>query len=222
MKVDNNRCQCIPGGNMIISDERRFIFVHVEKTGGTSIGQVLLPFAIPQPRSRLHAAAVWWLRGRDYRHYRYRTHATLADAQSRMPSTRYREYFKFAFVRNPWDRLVSEYNAALSKARKPRHRRIASLGGFPAYVQYEIRRGKFFQYPKICGLDGLPGLDFVGRFESLEKDFGRVCQTLGIDAKLDRLNAYSHVGYREYYDDETRERVARHWHREIEQFGYAF
>lgn len=207
---------------MLISDERRFVFVHVEKTGGTSIGQVLSPYAIGRPPSRLHALAARLCHGRDYRHYRYRTHAALADAQARMPGDRYRAYFKFAFVRNPWDRLVSEYNAALRKARKPRHRRIRALDGFHAYVEYEIGRGKFFQYPRICGLDGQPGLDFVGRFESLEDDFRQVCRILGIDASLGRLNAFSHANYREYYDARTRDLVARYWRRDIEQFGYAF
>lgn len=203
---------------MIISDDRNFIFVHVEKTAGSSIGRTLAAHAIERPTSRWYG----WLGGRDYHRVRFGTHAPLRDAQRHMPTPVFEGFFKFAFVRNPWDRLVSEYNAAMVKGRSARHRRIRAMGSFDAFVRYEIRRRKFFQYPRICDALGQPALDFVGRFETLASDFASVCRVLGIAATLPRLNAYAHAGYREYYDDELRELVGLHWRRDIEYFDYAF
>lgn len=207
---------------MIISDDKRFIFVHIEKTAGTSIGQVLAPYANQRPASRLLSLLRRVGLPRDYHRFRFGVHAPLCDVQAHMPEDRFAAYYKFAFVRNPWDRLVSEYNAALKKKRRRRHARIASFGGFEDFIRYEIRRGKFFQLPRLCGRDGRPAVDFIGRFEAVERDFDVVCQRLGIENRLGKFNVFPHASYRHYYDDKTRELVREFWRPEIEYFGYDF
>jgi hypothetical protein len=195
----------IGDAGMMISDERRFIFVHVEKTAGTSIGQVLSAYANPRPMSRASSLLRVMNLPPGYKQFRFRTHAPLTAAQTRMPADLFNSYYKFAFVRNPWDRLVSEYNAAVKKSRRRRHRRIASFESFEQFILYEIRRGKFFQYPRICDLAGNPALDFTGRFERLGQDFSRVCSELGIVGDLGRSNAFPHGQYREYYNVHRRD-----------------
>ena len=66
------------------------------------------------------------------------------------------------------------------------------------------------------------GADFVGRFERLESDFRRICETLGIDATLPSLNVSQRRPYREYFDDESRRIVATRYRDDIETFGYEF
>jgi len=49
-----------------------------------------------------------------------------------------------------------------------------------------------------------------------------VCRRIGITAKLERENTTSHRPYREYYTNETRAIVERHFSRDIARFGYRF
>jgi hypothetical protein len=66
-------------------------------------------------------------------------------------------------------------------------------------------------------------LDYVARFERLEEDWRIICNRIGVDAiPLPHENRSERVHYREYYDQETRDQVAKRFSWSIEQFGYEF
>ena len=64
--------------------------------------------------------------------------------------------------------------------------------------------------------------DFIGRFETLADDFAKVCAHLGVEATLSHVNKSNHRRYTDYYDDETRDIIARACADDIERFGYRF
>jgi hypothetical protein len=65
-------------------------------------------------------------------------------------------------------------------------------------------------------------VDFVGRYETLHKDFKTLCDMIGIKASLPHINKSDRKAYYQYYDDETKA-IVRDWHkRDIERFGYTF
>jgi len=207
---------------VLISDDKAFVFIHVPKTGGSSVGAALERLCPPHMRSCLGA----WLRPlglpRDYRRFRFRRHDPLTVVERHMPAQLFARCFKFAFVRNPWDRLVSEYNSVLRLPGHRRHARVRALGGFKAYLRREAPFVLASQRRLLVDSTGEIGADFVGRFERLEQDFASVCERLGIEAALPHLNRHGHDDYRSYYDDEARELVRSHWGEDIVAFDYEF
>lgn len=206
---------------MLISDNRKFIFVHVPKTAGTSVKTALKPFSLPRPPRWFSLLRRFGL-PRDYRRYRFPIHTSLAAIEWVVPADIHRGYFKFAFVRNPWDRLVSSYHNIRERPGHPQHRRVQRLPDFNAYVRYEAARGKLHQYRMLVDASGRIGVDFLGRFENLTADFAHVCARLGIEAPLAHANRSNRTAYRAYYDQSLRELVREQWQEDVENFEYEF
>ncbi len=199
---------------MLISERIGCIFVHVQKTGGVSIEAVLrrqessLGVVRPERQGRQHMFA------REVR--------TMAAPQQ------WDTYYKFAFVRNPWDRLVSWYHMCM-QAPEPnlfaRHVKETSPT-FESFVRHTTTgialRTTFNQFDYVSDDDGNLIVDFVGRYERLREDFAVVRERLKLDHDLPHVNRSSHRNYREYYSDETRDIVAQRFDRDVRHFGYAF
>lgn len=217
-----------------------FIFVHIPKSGGTSVIGALRNAGV---NFELDGRGIWERLGKHPRgaHLIRRLRAiypinTIAGFwENHLPAELVREFtpgttwddaFKFAFVRNPWDLVVSTF-FYIDKER-------ASLDASEADFADVMGRCDFQQFVREYPLlfsdmsamigdeTGRDIIDFVGRFERLEEDFAYVCRRIGIDAQLPHLNPSRHAHYREYYDAETREIVERHFARDIQRFGYAF
>jgi hypothetical protein len=188
---------------MIVSNTHRFIFAHVPKTGGISIRSVLEPFADGQSAVLCNT-----------------THETLPALLAREP--RLGGYYKFAFVRNPWDRLVSFHAYAREKLR-PTVPQMQGLD-FVRLLRLMDRGADWLErlYALQPQSGYVRGADFVGRFETLESDFARVCASLDIRAALPRKNTSEHGTYAGYYDAWGRDFVARRYADDIDEFGYAF
>jgi hypothetical protein len=141
---------------------------------------------------------------------------------------KYDNYFKFGFVRNPWDRLVSCWSDKTTESFKSNypHSRFtqATNKSFDCFVDL-LKNGAFGEdrhiVPQVFFIP--PDLDFIGKFENLQQDFNIVCDKIGIPQQiLPHKNKSKHKHYTEYYDDETREIVAQKYARDIEYFGYEF
>jgi hypothetical protein len=183
------------------------IYIHVRKTGGTSIkgafGSLLL-----QPEK----------------------HPSLQRMLELYPEAI--DFYKFAFVRNPWDWIVSLYEYA-------KHQRYINLSFDKFIVGLQDR--SFYQekhtlaprvlIPQLQMLttDGSAdpiklGIDFIGRFEQLEKHFEVVCKKIGHPhKKLPHLTVTKHPHYRTYYvDNNLRDIVGDLYTVDIDTFGYTF
>lgn len=211
---------------MLISHRHRFAFIHVPKTAGSSVA-----FALWAHADRVDG---FWMNralarvGIHVNHYapyrlkKFRTHTSAAILQRQLPADVFADLYKFTFVRNPWDLLVSSYHYLLTKPGHHRRRHAARLPSFADYAAYEIRRGKMSQSAMLTDRHGRLLVDFVGRFESLATDFATVCRVLRLDATLPRANATLHRDYRSYYDDRLAEAVGRFFAADVDRFGYAF
>ena len=189
-------------------NSKKCIFVHIPKTAGTSVTDAL--FGTPRPR---HRPLQWY---------------------EAMEPELYKEYFKFAFVRNPWDRLVSGYHYVVNKKPKKQSEIewINFFKGFDSFDDFVTRwlneeniERHILTLPQhrfVINKFGMLGLDFVGRYETLQKDFPYVCERLGVACELPYENKAPRKEFRNYYTSQTRDIVAKVYTKDIEMFGYDF
>lgn len=209
---------------MLLSHSHRFLFVHTIRAGGTSVVRALEPYAHRPPEGRANKLLSKLGLVRDPDRIRLREHETALGARKLLPAELWEAYFKFAFVRNPWSWLVSVWMRLRTTESHRHHAAVAPLD-FPAYVDWEVGRNQRHQHAFVCDDEGRLIVDFVGRLESLRRDFDQVCRRIGVTGvKLPHEGARKreHSDYRAYYDDDLRQKVARHWARDVELFGYGF
>jgi Sulfotransferase family len=201
----------------MILHSKRLIFVHIQKTGGNSIASALGG----QPDCP-------------------EKHFLARDLRDCYGSNVWNDYFKFAFVRNPWDRLVSWWSM-ISDNREA----YANGVRFNKFQSLVLSRGTTFQKfldcdEEILDADGPKWIyrnqidyltdtfgrsivDFVGRFESIREDFDVVTQKmLSRSYTLPHLNRSTHLHYAEYYNPAMVEKVEARFARDIAAFGYTF
>lgn len=141
----------------------------------------------------------------------------------------YKDYFKFAFVRNPWDRLVSCWiNRVLDqnyfKFTPPEIEKMKKFENFVEYVRgFNIEDcNRHFRLQRK--LIDTPHLDYVGRLETFADDFREICRELkikGDSVKSQNVSA-ERKSYRDYYTPELREKVFQIYRKDIQTFGYEF
>ena len=211
---------------MLISDDHQFIFVHIPKTAGSSITEVLTP--VSQCGSKFWLTR-WLLRAgvrsnlvAPLKYRTYRPHTTARKLQWYLPRRQFQQYYKFAFVRNPWDWLVSYYHFVMQQPSHRRYRHLKSLGSFERFLEYECSQKTFLQKNFVTDSQGRLLVDFVGRFENLMEDFAFVCNKVNITGSLRKRNRSQHRDYRSYYSDRAIELVAQGYAEDIELFGYTY
>jgi hypothetical protein len=206
----------------MISHDLRCIFVHVPKTGGTSIEDVIWP----SPRTEEDL----WMGFVSVRGNKYQTgglqHLLARQIRQEVGLKIFADYFKFAVVRNPWDRAVSQF--CYTRIRTDLHELIGMTAetSFSEYLHL-IEGHEHVQWqPQFEFLHDANGsslIDFVGRFERLEQDARTIFSRVGVEAgTLPHTNASDRQPYREYFDASTRRRVERLYGQDIEAFGYEF
>ena len=210
---------------VIISHAHRFIFFAVPKTGTQSVRQALAP----------HLAESDWQQHALFGHARLpipelaarqHGHLGVCDVVPLLPAEIWKTYFKFGFVRNPFDRFVSAYVFLFRRSLKQQPRGPEELvGDMNAALRRAPFRRRILVQPQSKFLEDEEGrlaLDFIGRYEQLESDFEAVCRHLGIPASLPHSNPSEHLHYSRYYDDELRTRVSDFYARDFQHFKYSF
>ncbi len=206
---------------MLISDSHQFIFVHIRKAAGSSIRDTLEPLSIVKPTDTWSKIKSRFLKTeKDYKKYAFRQHDDINSAKRVMPPELFESYFKFAFVRNPWDRLVSEYEFIRRRPNHGRHSKVMKMG-FEKYIVYQSKRFDAHQINMLADKNGNLLMDFIGKFENLHDDWNRITDKLGIENKeLTHRKKAGIKDYNSYYTDESRALVSELWKRDIESFGY--
>jgi hypothetical protein len=217
---------------MILSNRYRFLYVHIAKTGGTSVRAALrrLQWRDPYYPAQWLCSRLSHLTGHRIA-AKLPRHAKIVCAQEMLPKDVFDGLFKFAFVRNPWDLQVSSWH----HLRRERPQLLEGHGSFAAFTRWKLDPQRPYQYhldtaitPQTDYLVDLHGrvlTDYLGRYERLHDDFEQICRTLGVATPAlphKRQATDRERDYRSYYDDDLAEQVARHFARDIEVLGYRF
>jgi hypothetical protein len=163
----------------------------------------------------------------------FRNHNIPLDAehpyQVRYSERYYRSYFKFSFVRNPWDRVVSAWvNKVVDHNRwnfdEATLRELQEFRNFVTYLETLDLSVCDQHLRRQSDLIDLNNLDFLGRFESFDRDFAEVCHRLGLPDYEPAVHNQSpkRNDYRSYYDDALAERVSNLYRKDIQLFNYTF
>ncbi len=122
-------------------------------------------------------------------------------------------------MRNPWDRFISGWRYCASTKDRP----LLDVLENPPQDGHDYRHLTRPQHTILCDETGTLVTDVLLRFETLQRDYDDLCERIGKPrATLPRLSVSGREGYRQFYDDRTRELVAVRYARDVELFGYAF
>ena len=222
----------------MLSHLHKFIYVHIPKTAGTSIETAFghhEPGRLNQDhrtireieplsnvlRNLHRTETLEALAKRGRNQFRRLTDGYFETATP----AQYDSYFRFAIVRNPWDRCLSWYKNVMRNdwLRKPLG--IDESCSFDYFMRnYQNQWGLRPQTYWVENSAGAVSLDYVGRFEQLEDAFDHICTRIGVTrVELPKmLVKHGRTDYRTEYDDSLKEYVGRLYAREIELFDYQF
>ena len=206
---------------MLVSDSCKLAFVHIQKTGGSTVHRLLtenLPdMYVVGARHDFATRGVKELENWD-------------------------EYFKFAFVRNPWERLVSWYSMMTKFRQRTKFRQSGNelwkyvrdnSSNFEEFIynctgEVEMREGVHYsfaynQLDYVTDENGSLLVDFMGRLENFDDDVRHVFDRIGVEVEIvPHWNLSRHTHYSAFYTPETEEIVRERFKRDIDFFGYAF
>lgn len=199
----------------MINHSKKIIFIAIPKTGTKTIEKALGNFADGH------------------------CHEKASQLKLKFGENTFNQYFKFCFARNPWDKILSEFK--FMKKRLGEHKSgTLKINNNPNWPELGLLDKMDFKTFIIGGFGkkwilppsnlywiidsaGQIVVDFVGKFETLQKDFNFVCEKIGTPKQqLPHKNKTKHKHYTEHYDDETRQIVTEIYAEDIERFGYKF
>lgn len=221
---------------MLYSHDYKCIFIHIPKCAGTSIEECLeLNFV-------LEAENLTYLQ------IEKRWHCSKAQTIQKLGKKTWESYFKFSFVRNPWDRIISAWRMFETKSWCQLDQSY-SLSEFIDLVtdekidyhanyltkwqkeswQHSLENVRHHTLPATHPFYGLVEdekltVDFCGRFENLQSDFAKVTEKLGVEIQLPhRLKTDRSSNYQDYFKDSALiERIRDYYQKDCELFEYEF
>ena len=184
------------------SNTHKFIFLHLGKCAGSSIKKSLA--SVPGLEVKLERS-----------HTDLEVMKKLIKKDGFMPE----QYFKFSCTRNPWDRLVSLYYHMSTVSKRwpndPKKLKIQFNGTFEQFVN-----------STNTVITDYSELDYIIRYEYLQRDFDIICDRLNIERMklpwIDYDTGRPTRDYQSYYHGNLRQIVAEKYAKDIEYFGYKF
>ena len=199
--------------------KENILFIHIPKSGGTSVNDILLNKLNGRKIKKRGTYHLFDNKGVvTFSHL----NVNILREMNVINDDFYNNAFKFCFVRNPWDRFISEYFYKL------KHNQIENKLKFEPFcykmkekgvVNIELHMDHFNKQSEWI----IEDIDFIGRFESLQSSWGTICDITGIKYRsLPHRNKGKHKDYRKYYNSNTKKIIEELYRDDIERFKYTF
>ncbi len=214
---------------MIISRGRRYIFVHIPKTGGTALSIALEARALKDdiligdtPKARARKGRLQGVKtaGRLWKH------STLADIDGLVTPEEVARFFTFTVVRNPWDRAVSYYHWLRAQSFAHPAVGLARTQDFSGFLNHPQTRIGFQLWPYGAYMRDAAGVEracLFARLEVLAHDLAPFEAHLGLRLAVPRTNMSDRgADWRRYYSDRDAALIADLCAEDIARFGYGF
>ena len=224
----NAPCLCEKIEQMI-SHKHKFIFIHIPKCAGSSIKDHFFEGLVTNWEEPNYEVLYGWCPKRKI-HLQHATAQQLLET-ALISKDNWDDYFKFTFVRNPWDRAYSDYLWIMQdrNIKGTFKEYMDATGAFKkTFTNNNIKeyRGEH----KLLQTDffdskGIYKMDFVGRFENLDKDMQKVHNLLGMKAEFlthSKENKDRKEHYSFFYGNHRKKMVEQYFKKDIEAFGYTF
>ena len=180
---------------MIISDSNKFVYIHVPRTGGNSVKEMW--------SNQFEA---------------HKSHVTFKDGVRRFGKGRtFDDYFKFGFIRNPWERVYSLFCKHVKQSP------VDTSHGFK-YWMFDQRRTDSHR-DRQSAMYYLKGVDYVAKFENFEEEWDKIFDKINLP-RIEIPHVYKFrddkVQYRDLYDEDMQKFIRRHHQEDIDRGSYIF
>ncbi len=213
---------------MIISHKYKFVFLHIPKTGGSSIAHEMMKMCgyvpninhIPAEEFTLFKDLAKWGNSTDMPQ-----HSNYGDLKRYLEDLNIdvNDYFVFTFVRNPWDWYVSSYEFGKLRYKQDKldWAKPCADNDFETWIKTAFHKQQDYLYDQI---------NYIGKMENMEfhlEKIRQILQTRIANVELDKvkpsiINANPHADYKTYYTEETKTLVAKRCYQIINDFHYEF
>lgn len=220
-----------PAVAMLISHIHRFIYTKTVKTGGTSVEVYFEPYCVDPARSlaqtdeRQHEESAWGVVGSRGALSKWYNHMPAGEIRALLGEEVWQRYFKFCVVRNPFDKVVSQFWFRISDKERQRLKSADFSVVRKAFSQW-CRLSQFPLDRQVYTIDEVPAMDCFVRYERLHEGLEQVCGRLKIPWQPERVGTFK-SGYRghsehftEYYTQRTAALVRASFAWELEYFQY--
>lgn len=209
---------------MVISHSKKFIFIHNYKVAGTSIENALSPYSnknfwksgfMDQVKLLLNVYPSVYSSD-------FHSHITASELKKNIPDKMFNSYFKFGFVRDPWDWQVSLYTYMLKIKEHHQHELIKGMKDFDAYIEWRINEDCHLQKEFFYNEAGECLMDYIGKFENIGSSTRKLFDMFSLETSMPHLNqSRSDSNYLRYYSQRSIDLVAEAYRDDLLTFGYS-